>query len=184
MDEFKWISLQLPTPPDNAVSGCGPHSYSAMHLFLAVAKPVALLEIGFNIGRSAIFWMKNGVFRLVSLEIRQADEVLAAEQSVKKFAEDRRYSFSVLYGDSKQADFFLKKGSFDSAFIDGGHEYDEVVADIEMCRRLGIKKMFFDDWLTTYGGTMQAIKDSKLKIVFTSGNMAYCIDEPSELEWK
>lgn len=121
---------------------------------------------------------------LVSLEIRQADEVLAAEQSVKKFAEDRRYSFSVLYGDSKQADFFLKKGSFDSAFIDGGHEYDEVVADIEMCRRLGIKKMFFDDWLTNYGGTMQAIKDSKLKIVFTSGNMAYCIDEPSELEWK
>jgi len=153
-----------------------------MHLFLTVAKPNRLLEVGFNVGRSAMFWLSNGVRDLTSLELRKSKEVSESVEAVQKYAKSANANFSIVYGDSKVAHTVLKPG-FDAAFIDGGHEYGDVIGDIVMCRKLGIKKLFFDDWLTSYGGVMKAIQDSRLKIVFTSGSMVYCVDEPFNLYW-
>lgn len=181
--EFEKVLSLLPKPCECTDTGapvpcgCGPHSYMAMHLFLEVAKPKRLLEIGFNVGRSATFWLSNGVKSLTSLELRSSKEVSDSELSVQSTARVENAEFSIVYGDSKTADKKFKAGEFDAAFIDGGHEYNDVIGDIAMCRRLGIKKLFFDDWITAYGGVMKAVHDTGLKIVFTSGSMVYCLDE-------
>lgn len=175
-DEDEWgiISASLPNFGHSLHCGCGPHSYRSMRLFLREVQPKRLLEIGFNLGHSALFWLRNGVPNLTSVELKVDESVNLADVTISKYALEKGSSFKLVTGDSKFVLPTLSCNVYDASFIDGGHEYSDVMADISGCLQLGIQHLFFDDWLTIYGGVQQAIHDSELHILWISGNQALC----------
>lgn len=172
--EHKLICDSLPEFALDSPRGCGAHSYPSMRLFLREVHPKSLLEVGFNLGHSSLFWLRNGVEIVTSIEIRYDADVKAAETYLKEYALDRGDAFRLVTGDSIHSFPILTKGQFDAAFIDGSHEYEAVMGDIAGCLSLEIPRLFFDDWLTIYGGVQQAIHDSKLHVLWVSGNQALC----------
>ena len=64
-------------------------------------------------------------------------------------------------------------GKFDLAFIDGGHNFEDVFQDIEQCMIWGIKYLLFDDIYPRFGpGVMQAINlYSQLELELDMNNL-------------
>lgn len=152
---------------DNGHPACGPHNYPAMRLFMEQVRPSTLLEIGFNLGHSAAF-LGPFVHRMTSVDIREDEHVKNAVSAIWEFLID----FSFVLGPSQKVVPGLNQ-QFDAAFIDGGHEYNDVVGDLKACIGLGIVHFLMDDWLSIYGGVAAACKDLGLRVVWTCGNMAY-----------
>ena len=119
-----------------------------------------MLEIGFNIGYSASMWLNtnnNQLDKLISVDIGMHKDTLAASEAVKDKYGDR---FTFVLSDSTKAEHLLSGHNFDIAFIDGAHEYNGVVADIEMCVSLKIPYLIFDDYHVNDGphGCVNGVK--------------------------
>ena len=124
-----------------------------MLLSLTSKPDINVLEIGFNAGHSADTFLKNNPsLKLTSFDLGQ----YAYNKSAKDFI-DSNYPerHTLLYGDSTISipEFIIKNPNirFDVIFIDGGHEYSIVKADMENCMRLSTKDtiIILDDTIFT-----------------------------------
>tara|TARA_B110000483_G_scaffold115862_1_gene140532 strand:+ start:511 stop:1128 length:618 start_codon:yes stop_codon:yes gene_type:complete len=96
-----------------------------------------VLEIGFNVGHSAdVFLNNNKKIHMFSFDIGEHAHVALGKKYIDETYPHRH---TLIIGDSQMTipkfvkDFKLK---FDVIFIDGGHEYQVVHADLENCREL------------------------------------------------
>lgn len=181
-DIFNHCTAGLPTRLGNLGTGldkdgvpipysCGAHSVKALREIINIINPASILEIGFNIGHSASLWLHLSKAKLVSVDISCKQETMDASFTLRSRYPDR---FFFLIGDSKK----LKLNepdwpNYDLIFIDGGHEFDDVTADIETAIRLGIPYIAFDDILPQYGDVQKAInRFTYITLVKEIGNIA------------
>lgn len=171
---FRVLQADMPEWEERDVPGSGAHSIRCFR-WLAKLFPKAkrVLEIGFNmgVGSRALLWY--GAERVVSLDIRNTERMQESAESIKSSRGD---SFDFMLRDDDNGAYLNE--SFDLIFIDGWHEYDDVMKDIALGERLGIRMFFFDDWLPQYGpGVQRAAMDSGLLPIAIFGNMAVCVKE-------
>lgn len=97
-----------------------------------------VLEIGFNAGHSAeIFLSRNPNCKLVSFELGKHNYTRIAKNFI-----DRKYPnrHTLIIGDSNETiPKYNPNFKFDLIFIDGGHEYNIALNDINNCKRLSHK---------------------------------------------
>lgn len=153
----------------------GPHSFKAFQMFAAsIQEPERVLEIGFNLGHGAAALL--AVFprsKVYSIDIRDSSEVHNAHKVLQERHKDRH---AIWIGDSKSVTL-TTLGTFQAAFIDGAHDFDSIMWDINLCRKWGVKNFLMDDVHPRYGDTLEAIKQSGLKLhAIVGANMAICED--------
>ena len=164
MELYQEICDQLPKFEPGDFAGCGPHSYLPMALALETVQPKRILEIGFNLGHSSLYWLKVSYASVDTVDIRDTGKVrYAADILTKKYP--KRFRFSARKD-------FTPSDSYELAFIDGSHEFDDVLFDLKLCQNLKIPYLLMDDWLSIYGGVQRAVFASGLKILWVSGNQA------------
>ena len=160
-----------------------------------VTEAKAIVEIGFNVGFSSIAFLESGPdVTVVSFELDRRHGVELAKQFV-----DERYPgrHELIIGNSVEtvpAYAESKAGTFDLAFVDGGHEYEIATADIRNTCRLvrpgGI--VVVDDltpWYMWGAGPSQAwqeaIDDGLIDPLesFVDGKIVDTIVEPGDRAW-
>jgi predicted O-methyltransferase YrrM len=160
-----------------------------------VTEAKAIVEIGFNVGFSSIAFLESGPdVTVVSFELDRRHGVELAKQFV-----DERYPgrHELIIGNSVEtvpAYAESKAGTFDLAFVDGGHEYEIANADIRNTCRLvrpgGI--VVVDDltpWYMWGAGPSQAwqeaIDDGLIDPLesFIDGKIVDTIVEPGDRAW-
>ncbi|MEW9555111.1 O-methyltransferase [Nonomuraea sp. NPDC050783] len=108
-------------------------------MYLARARKArSIAEIGFNIGYSSIAFLESSPqAKVTSFEINTEAPVKSAKEFIDSRYPDRHH---LIYGDSTQTVPAFQAprptDGFDLVFIDGGHEYSCVKADIANARRL------------------------------------------------
>jgi predicted O-methyltransferase YrrM len=110
-----------------------------------------ILEIGFNAGHSAEFFLTHtDCKKLVSFDIGTHDYLQFGLEYMQRKYGDR---FSLITGDSKitvpEYAAAHPDEKFDLIFIDGGHNYDCIFADLLNCRQLAYKDtlIIIDDYV-------------------------------------
>jgi len=111
---------------------------------LQTTKAVNMLEIGFNIGYSASIWLSSGIEKLYVIDINRHKDTEAALLATKNFYSDKLVQWWLLDSTSELAKN-IKFTDIDIAFIDGAHDYDAVISDIELCLATKCKWLVFDD---------------------------------------
>lgn len=155
--------------------GVGPHSVKCFHQIIDYVKPKNILEIGTNLAYSSSLWLTMSDANIVTVDISSKAETKAAVELMNKKWGER--FFFILEDSAHLLDSwynYLKRYKFDCAFVDGGHEDHHVMADIDLCLKLGIKWIVFDDVLPQFGpGVLPSIaKHTQLKEVVTIHNIA------------
>ena len=100
-----------------------------------------ILEIGFNAGHSADFFLSiNDNIKLTSFDIGEMESVLYGKSFI-----DTKYPFrhNLIIGDSKKTvpQYFQNypRTKFDLVFIDGAHEFMDSLTDLVNCKNLSHK---------------------------------------------
>lgn len=106
---------------------------------LALARPMRILEIGYNEGHSARMWLSLSRAVLVSIDIEAHESSLAALES--EFGS----RFNFVLGNSGLSYPILSQGLFDLVFIDGDHSEKGISDDMELSWKLGAKWLLIDD---------------------------------------
>lgn len=153
--------------------GSGPHILKHFRETIEIVKPTAILEIGFNIGHGAAMLLKLSDAWVSSVDISDKWETKYAEYYLRYKYE----CFSCLK--RKTFDVVNYTDEFDLCFVDGGHEEEDVTADIELCKQLKIPYLLFDDIYPRFGpGVLPAIsKFPELELVKDMNNLRlYKID--------
>jgi len=125
-------------------TGMFPEVYEYLSKFFEQNKPKNILEIGFNLGHSASFFL-GYCEKLTSTDIGN-HPYAKANKIPKKFKEVYGDRFEFHQGDSRQ---FLKtlKGDFDFIFVDGGHDYGTASSDLDNCKKLCTGFVCLDDYV-------------------------------------
>lgn len=149
---------------------CGPHSVRCLKAIVNIVNPKSIFEIGFNCGHSSSMWLNLSLADVFSCDISKKKETLHGASILWQNHGDR-----FTYCDRNDEFFmdYLKGRNFDMCFLDGGHLYEDVIADIELCLHLSIPYIAFDDILKEFGpGVMPAIKQyPQLELVKEFGNI-------------
>lgn len=178
---FSRWTANLPEPPPGWPEGLGAHSIDSLRMILKLQPIHSLLEIGLNLGRSSAMWLSLGVDHVVSVDISGAPIVADAGVALESLFPDR-FQFLIVPKAERDNHVHGIGRVFDAIFIDGGHAYEDVRADIELARSLGIRTMMFDDHNPHWGpGVQPAIADARLKTLAVFGNIAYCEDPSPDL---
>lgn len=110
---------------------------------LEIAKPDSVLEIGFNAGGSASMFLQIDptlIYHSIDIELNQES---------KEFLEKKYNLFKLFKYDSKfidPVDSLSLRETYDMVFIDGNHEYEMVVNDIEKSLMFEPKYILLDDF--------------------------------------
>jgi len=107
-----------------------------------------MLEIGFNIGYSSSMWLEfdpDQKSKITSVDIGTHGDTVKAADAVKELHKNR---FEFILSDSKKVWNKLEGKMFDLAFIDGDHSAPGVYSDIQLCLKLGVPLLLFDDYWT------------------------------------
>ena len=104
------------------------------------------LQIGFNAGDSANYFLSMNKGTLLSVDIGRHPYILEAEQYINNKYPNRHI---LLIGDSTKVIPELPNHIFDYIFIDGGHTVKVATADIENCKRLSDENtlVIIDDYV-------------------------------------
>jgi len=97
------------------------------------SKVKTILEIGFNGGHSADFFLSHrGVVSMVSFELQKEKHVIVGKKYI-----DEKYPgrHEMVWGDSTMTVPKFESRKFDLIFIDGGHEVEVARADLNNCMR-------------------------------------------------
>lgn len=182
---FSRLAGWLPRRPESGLSvdgsiipfHSGPHVVRQLWMAIRIAQPLSVLEIGFNLGHSALLFLEMGVRCVRSIDISTRPETAeAASVLSERYGSDR---FSLWTGDSKgMLDSIVKtRERFDLVFIDGAHDIDSVSADVVLGKSLKIQHFLFDDWHPHWGpGVIPAIQHHNLKVDAVLGSMVLCSD--------
>ena len=136
----------------------------------SVFRPERVLEVGTNCGYGSAIMLSLGVGSVVSIDVSNRPETVKAVTVLRN-----RYlhRFHFLLGDLGSLVDGLAGDSFDMAYIDGCHDEECVLSDIDNCLKLGIKKFLFDDfWPHNGPGTQPAIAKRPIRVVAILGSMA------------
>ncbi|HEX4722035.1 MAG TPA: class I SAM-dependent methyltransferase [Pseudonocardiaceae bacterium] len=162
-----------------------------------VTEARAVVEIGFNVGFSAIAFLESGPdVTVVSFELDRRHGVELAKDFV-----DERYPgrHELVIGNSVRTvpafvDSDGRAGTFDIAFVDGGHEYEVASSDIQnACRLVRPGGIVVVDDLTPWhvwgaGPSLawqEAIDDGLIEPLesFVDGKIVDTIVEPGDRAW-
>lgn len=160
----------------------GPHILRHFRDTIEIIKPKKILEIGFNMGHSAAMWLNLSGAYLYSVDISKKDETFEGGECLySQFAS--RFEYRII----SSGDHFLRLKNmvipFDLCFIDGAHDEESIINDIELCKRLMIPYLLFDDWYPRYGETQKAVsKFPELELVKDMNNLRLYKWRKNELE--
>lgn len=156
--------------------GTGPHCVQAFSDAIVLSKARSVFEIGLNLGHGSAVMLALGVESVYSIDISARKETAEASRVLSVRYPNRFFFERISSGELLNSNRDLS-GLADLAFIDGGHEIEDVRVDIALCRELGIKNILFDDWYPEYGpGVQSVIKVCGLKVRAIFGNMCLCCD--------
>lgn len=110
-----------------------------------IVQPKNILEIGFNVGHSAVLWMATTEANVVSVDIGEHDNTKKASRILKNKFQDR---FSFILSDSKEVLPQLRNlpNDFDLIFVDGGHNLFTFVNDLNIGFRMNCEYFLVDDY--------------------------------------
>lgn len=183
--EFNRLVRDLPVRPESGLSSdgsvipfhSGPHILQQIRMAVQIVQPRSVLEIGFNMGHSAMLFLEMGVHRVRSIDISLRPETEAAENiMLLRWGCDR---FFLWTEDSKNMLLPIKTigAKFDMIFIDGAHDIESVDQDVQLGKALKIPHFLFDDWHPHWGpGVIPAIINHNLKVDAVIGSMVLCSD--------
>jgi predicted O-methyltransferase YrrM len=122
---------------------------------LSATPNISIMEIGFNAGHSSeVFLKHNNTSKVVSFDLGEYVSVDFGKDYIDSMYPDRH---TLILGDSTQTvpKYILDNSGvkFDLIFIDGGHEYEIAIADIQNCYHLAHKNtiVIVDDVVFTPG---------------------------------
>lgn len=145
----------VPGPGYEGYSQQIPEQVATLTALVHERKPKRILEIGFNAGHSAeVFLSTDGNLRLLSFDLGRVPAVTVGKGFIDA-QYPRRHTliigdstvsvpaFTELYPDTK----------FDFIFIDGGHQYEVAMSDIDNCMKLADDRtiVVVDDTVFTAG---------------------------------
>jgi len=151
--------------------GTGPHSLRCLREIVEIVKPEFIFSIGTNMGYGDAMLLELAPDAgLVSCDISYKDETIIAAQILTE-----RYAPRFAYLNRTEKEFlpFVEKMKFDLCFVDGSHEKVDVIEDIELCLKLKIPYIAFDDIIKDFGFAQDAINEflDKLELVKELGNI-------------
>ena len=106
---------------------------------VARTNPSNILEIGFNRGSSSLLFLYLSNANVTSIDIVNKPD------SVKYLTSTFNNRFSFVLGNSFYLDM-KSLGTFDLVFIDGDHEYNSIINDIDQSLKVKPKFILFDDY--------------------------------------
>lgn len=177
---FAAMTEHLPIREDATPYHSGPHSLRAMEAaFKLCGEPHHILEVGFCLGHSASVWFGLGATRVTSIENSTRPQTL---DSARKMKDLHGAFFRFLATTSDKLMDREPPSPYGMMFIDGGHEFADVSADVALALKWKIPFLLFDDWFPKWGpGTQPAVEHHNLIPLAIFGNMALCV--PSD-GWK
>lgn len=151
--------------------GTGPHSVRCLREIVELVKPKNIIEIGFNMGWSSAMWLELAPkAKVFSFDISYKKETIVAAEILTE-----RYPNRFKYLNRHDFNFFsfVNDNDFDLIFIDGGHELNDVIVDIEFALNLKMPNIAFDDIKPEFGRVQEAIDKfiDKLELVKEMGNI-------------
>jgi len=131
----------------------GPHILKHFRDVIEIVNPDRILEIGFNMGHSAAMWLHLSEAHVDSIDISKKDETIEAAGFLEK-----KYGKPVVRFEYFNRDLFWDGFKYyDLCFIDGAHDEQNIVNDINLCSYLKVPYLLFDDWYPRYGETQKAV---------------------------
>jgi hypothetical protein len=152
--------------------GTGPHSVRCLREIVEIVKPKSIFEIGLNMGWSSAMWLELSDAQLISCDISYKDETINATSFLEaKYPGRFNYVNRLEIEKFKEA---VTNKKFDLVFIDGGHLFEDVIADLQLCIDLNIPFFAMDDWLPDYGQVQDAVNSfgDELEVLNINGNIA------------
>jgi len=177
LDAYRRWTDFLPRRAEGEPYHSGPHSLQRFRLVWELVRPTAVLEIGFNLGHSAVMWLELGAKQVVSMQPWPNKGTLEAKAAIEGRYGNRH---RLLQGDSELAaeDLMLRNyigGGFDLIFIDGSHERAWAELDIALGKELEAPYFLMDDYDTHHGpGVVDAVQAAGLIPLAIFGTMALC----------
>lgn len=149
--------------------GSDAHNVQVFRVAQQITGAKSVFEIGFNRGHGSAIWLSMGC------TVHSIDVVEHPKLQAGVYILYSRFGRNFTY--SKRSSMGSCINEFEIAFVDGDHGFEGVMADIELCRKLKIPWMLFDDFNPKTGpGVQKAIMESGIKMVTLIGNMALCRD--------
>jgi len=135
----------------------GVHSVKWLREVIWIVKPKRMLTIGFNLGYCTALWFKLNpkLQYLLAIDISDKRETLHSVNVLKQRHKER---FDFYHFDSKRVFPILEGMKFDTCFIDGNHDLDYILNDIDLAVKLGIPNIIFDDWNPLFSDVQQALQ--------------------------
>lgn len=145
--------------------GSSPHISRHLKAAIDIVKPKTILEIGFNMGYSSALFLELCDAYVLSCDVSDKDETMAASIILKRRYLDR---FDFVFRSHLP---ILGQINFDMGFIDGAHDEENITIDIQLMKDYGIKYILFDDWYPRFGATQKAFIKYPLTIVKDMDNL-------------
>lgn len=154
----------------------GPHNYQRFRMVWDLLHPRHVVEIGFNLGHSAVIWLSLGAAHVHSIEVTWT---AARQKAVDDIQARYPNRFTIHWTHSRKAIEMGEVAKFGGQpgviFIDGSHERDWVRSDILLGKALNAPYFLMDDYDSHHGaGVIQAVEDENLIPVAVFGTMALC----------
>ena len=144
MKKYKKIQkIHSSLPTDSPEGGFIAELYYLIEEIIDITKPKTILEIGFNIGFSAVHWLELSKAKLVSIDICRHNDTLPASKVISKLYSKR---FEFINCDSTVVYPQIKDRKFDLIFIDGNHFLPGPISDLFMSYALGAPWVLVDDY--------------------------------------